>query len=78
MKSRPADREVIAIHVLAESGDVPAHVRLKRFLKRLARAYGLRCIRVEPVTATGASAASGPRRDVPAGAGETADGRAVQ
>ena len=48
MKPEPGPTYLLTIR--APPGKVPEINRLRRFLKALARGYGLRCIRAEPVS----------------------------
>jgi hypothetical protein len=44
--SRPDDDDLWVIHLRPEGDGPPMGVRMRRFLKRALRAYGLRCERV--------------------------------
>jgi len=61
---QPRERFVLTLESLPEK--VPSEVRLRRLLKLALRAFGLRCVRVEPENVVAAPPAQKPRPSPPA------------
>ena len=56
------ERFALVLQAVPEPGDVPAIIRLRRFLKAALRSYRLRCIRCEPLQDEGHAVANAAQR----------------